>query len=238
MRPRVSSTLSAPISVSSRVSGASPRSAAFGDLSQSIAAAGLTKDFTRAAHHPSQAQQLGRFFAIQYAFALPTRESALRDTKSLSKLRLRYINSAKHGLYRRRRNALADHSNPVQRRIGLNAQYTLSTEHTLYGLKRLFGNCATSHGSAPSLPIGINGKHFWQGRARLSPGRLSRGRSTCNEPARSGFPAKGTAFARHDTRKSPHRARAHRLVDAFSVIEPARYLTPPWARPIRRLTPG
>src|SRR5439155_13017657 len=43
MGPRLSSTLSAPISVSSRLSGALPRSAAFGDLSQSSAAAGFSK---------------------------------------------------------------------------------------------------------------------------------------------------------------------------------------------------
>ncbi len=44
------------------------------------------KDFTRAPRDPSQAEQLRRLFAVQHAFPLSTRESALRDTKSLSKL--------------------------------------------------------------------------------------------------------------------------------------------------------
>jgi len=40
----------------------------------------VVKDFTRAANNPSQAQELGRFFAVQYAFALATCQRTLGNT--------------------------------------------------------------------------------------------------------------------------------------------------------------
>ncbi len=49
----------------------------------------VVKHFTRAADDPSQPQELRLFFAVQYPFALPTGEGTLRNTKGLSKLRLR-----------------------------------------------------------------------------------------------------------------------------------------------------
>ena len=40
----------------------------------------IVKDFTRAANDASQAQELGRFFAVQYAFALATCQRTLGNT--------------------------------------------------------------------------------------------------------------------------------------------------------------
>ena len=55
------------------------------------------------------------------------------------------MGSAKDGLDCRRRNAVADHTYPVQRRLRFNAQHTRSTEHIRDGLKGLFGRYAGRH---------------------------------------------------------------------------------------------